>query len=125
MQNFKGVLMKVLNVSLITICLLSVAGCIDAAPRDTTPRVAHSQRVINVSIGKPVTRLIDQWGAPTKSYTISGREYVVYVEEGTRSGGSRRYGSAYSYSYVGCTWTWEIKNGIIVSGNAVGEDCDG
>ena len=116
--------MKMLKALLLPFVLFGVTSCIDAAPRDTTPKIPWRQELINDWTGKAVSRIIAKWGAPDKSLHIAGREYVVYVDEGTRSGGSQRYGSAYSYSYVGCTWTLEIKNGIIVGGNAVGPTCD-
>ena len=118
--------MKMLKALLLPLVLFGVVSCIDAAPRDTTPKIPWSQEVINAWVGRPVTRLLSSpnWGAPTKTYTISGREYVVYEFTGTQSGGSQRYGSAYSYTYVGCTHTWEIRNGIIVGGSANGPTCD-
>ena len=116
--------MRKLKTLTLAVIFLIVAGCIDAAPRDRTPTIPWSQEVINDWTGKRVSSIITHWGAPTKSLTIAGKEYIVYVRTGTESGGSQRYGSAYSYSYVGCTWTWEIRNGIIVGGNAVGPTCD-
>ena len=118
--------MRDLKIVFLPVVLFGLVSCIGAEPRSTAPEVPHSQRVINSWIGKPVSRILasPDWGGPTKTFTISGKEYLVYEYTGTRSGGSQRYGSAYSYSYVGCTWTLEIKNGIIVGGNAVGEDCN-
>ena len=121
MQKFKTLVLSLV--------LLIPTACIDAAPRgavsrDTSPKISHSQSVINSYIGERVSELIRHLGAPTKSLHISGKEYIVYVREGTRSGGSQRYGSAYSYSYVGCTWTWEIFRGTIVGGTANGPECN-
>ena len=119
--------MRNLKIGLLPVVLLGLASCIDAAPRNTAPKIPWSQEVTNAWVGRPVTRLLSSpnWGAPTKTYTISGREYVVYVREGTVVSRGSQYSGGYAYNYVGCTWTWEIKNGIIVSGNGVGEDCDG
>ena len=70
--------MKELKTLLATMTLLSMASCIDAAPRNPTQRAAtsgipHYQEVINSGIGKPVTRLIDQWGPPVRTLRIGGR----------------------------------------------------
>ena len=116
--------MQQVKILVLTVIMLGTTACIDAAPRDRTPRIPESQRLISTWIGKPVSRMITRLGAPTKTFAIAGKEYLVYEYTGTRSGGSQRYGSAYSYSYVGCTWTWEIRNGIIVGGNAVGPGCN-
>ena len=118
--------MKNFKIALLLSVLFGLVSCIDAAPRNTTPKIPWSQEVINAWVGRPVSRILSSpnWGGPDKSYTISGKEYVVYVMTGTQSGGSRRYGSAYSYTYVDCTWTWEIRNGIIVGGSAAGPGCD-
>ena len=73
MKNFKIVLLPVI--------LLGVASCVDAEPRSTTPttpKISYSQQVINNAIGKPVTRLINQWGPPDRSFRTGGKEYLVY-----------------------------------------------
>ena len=121
--------MKKLNALLVIIALLSVASCIDATPRDSTPRATPGipayQRIINSGIGKPVTRLIDQWGPPARTFTLAGKEYIVYVFESTitqgGSPGSRFQSgtSGYSYDVTDCTYTFEIRRGTIVGGNAV------
>ena len=123
--------MKNLKVAVLSLIVFGVVSCIDAAPRDaaprdTRPKIPWSQEVINSWIGASVTKMIKSgdWGAPTKTYTISGKEYVVYVREGSYSHPGGRFSSGYSSSYVGCTWTWEIRNGRIVGGSAAGGRCN-
>ena len=106
-----------------------MASCVDAGPRGSSPRTTASgipkyQEIINSTIGKPVTRLIDQWGAPDKTFRIAGKEYLVYLNKSTitQPGSSNRYGlssGGYSYSVTDCTWNFEIRQGIVVGGNAV------
>ena len=115
MKNFKIVLLLVI--------LFGVTSCIDAAPRDSTPRISVRQSVINSWIGAPVTRIMNKWErAPDKSLTIAGKEYIVF--ETPYTGGTVGYTGSTSYTYIGCTWTFEIKNGIIVGGTATGRHCD-
>ena len=115
--------MKMLKVLLLPWVLFGVVSCIDAAPRDRTPTIPWRQEVINDWIGKPVTRIMQIWErAPDKSLQIAGREYVVFETPYTRS--TSGYTGASSYTYIGCTWTFEIKNGIIVGGIASGQRCD-
>ena len=121
--------MKNLKVAVLSLIVFGVVSCIDAAPRDaaprdTRPKIPWSQEVINSWIGASVTKIIKHWGAPDKTYTISGKEYVVYVNEGSYSHPGGRFSSGYSSSYVGCTVTFEIRNGTIVGGNAVGPSCN-
>ena len=122
--------MKALKTLLVTVTLLSMVSCIDAAPRNTTPRgttpqIPAYQEVVNSAIGKPVSRLISQWGPPTRTFTLAGKEYIVYVTESTitqgGSPGSRFQSgtSGYAYDVTDCTYTFEIRRGIIVGGNAV------
>ena len=119
--------MKALKTLLLTIVLLNMVSCIDAAPRDSGPKISYSQSVINDWIGKPVTRIMAKWGAPDRVFTTGGKEYHVHESTYTVRGTISRYSNygTSSYQYVGCTWTFEIKNGIIVGGSAVGQECDG
>ena len=116
-------MMHYLKTGLLAVMLSILVSCIDAAPRDNTPKISASQRKINNWTGYPVESIIKSWGAPDKTYTIAGKEYVVYVDEGTKSY-LGAHGGGYSYDYVGCTWTWEISRGTIVGGNAVGPTCN-
>ena len=116
MQHLKALLLSSL--------LASLLSCVDAAPRDTTHRISHSQGVINSWLGSYAATMLKSkdWGAPTKTYTISGREYIVYVRNYNRWT-SGRTGST-SYDYVGCTWSWEIRDELIVGGSATGPECN-
>ena len=118
--------MKNFKIWFLPVVLFGVVSCIDAEPRNAAPKIPWSQEVINAWVGRPVTRILSSpnWGAPTKTYTISGKEYVVYVNEGSYSHPGGRFSSGYSSSYVGCTVTFEIRNGTIVGGNAVGPSCN-
>ena len=122
--------MKKIKILVVSLVLLSLAACIDAAPRSSTSRVTTSgipqyQEIINNWTGKQVSSIIKYWGAPTKTFTIAGKEYIVYIDESTVTDpgvpGSRyRSGtSGYSYDVTDCTWTFEIRRGTIVGGNAV------
>ena len=114
--------MENLKIVLLLSVLFGVTSCIDAAPRDSTPKISVRQRVINSYVGSPVTNIITKWRAPDKSLHIAGKEYIVY--ETTYYRNTWGVTGSSSYEYVGCTWTWEIKNGIIVSGSASGHRCD-
>ena len=118
--------MQYLKMALLASLMASLLGCVEAGPRDSTPGISKSQQAINSWAGFHVETMLESkdWGAPNKTLRISGKEYIVYVDEGTRSGGSRQYGTAYSYSYVGCTWSWEIARGRIVGGSASGPTCN-
>ena len=121
--------MKEFKSLLVTMVLLSMASCVDAGPRNSSPRTTPSgipkyQEIINSAIGKPVSKLMAEWGPPAKTFRLAGKEYVVYIFDSTVShpGTSNRYGtgsSGYSYDVTDCTWTFEIRRGIIVGGNAV------
>ena len=115
--------MRRLKLFMLFLIVVGEVSCVDATPRASTPKISPTQEMINSWLGVPVTRIIADWGAPTKTYTISGKEYVVYVDEGTKSY-LGAHGGGYSYDYVGCTWTWEISRGTIVGGNAVGPTCN-
>ena len=77
------------------------------------------QKVINNWTGAPVIEIMNRWGAPTKSLTIAGKEYVVYIDESVITNSGSRYSGGYSYDITDCTWTFEIRRGFIVGGNAV------
>ena len=116
--------MKELKMLLLTIVCFTMVSCIDATLRDSTSKIPVRQSVINSWIGKPVTRIMSKWErAPDKSLTIAGKEYIVY-ETPYQKSYSSQYRGGYSYEYIGCTWTFEIKNGIIVGGTATGSRCD-
>ena len=114
--------MKNLKIVLLPWVLFGLVSCIDAAPRDTSFNIPKSQRTINNWTGLPVSKIIAEWRAPDKSLHIAGKEYIVY--ETTYYRNTWGVTGSSSYEYVGCTWTWEIKNGIIVSGSASGHRCD-
>ena len=119
--------MQYLKIALLALSLISLLGCVEAGPRDNSPRVSHSQGVINSWVGTYVEVILESkdWGAPTKTLRINGKEYLVYVREGTVVSPGSRYSGGYSYNYVGCTWSWEIARGRIVGGSASGPDCNG
>ena len=126
MQNFKTLLL--------VSALSSLVSCVDAAsrnaPRDTTPTLPGGQRIVNGWIGGSVTEMIEKLGAPTKTFMVAGKEYIVYVYTSTVTdpggpGSVYRSGTGgYSYKVTDCTYTFEIRRGIIVGGNAVGSNCN-
>ena len=129
--------MEKLKFLLVTMVLLTVLGCVDAASRETTPRsntsgIPHYQGVINSWTGKLVSSIITHWGPPDKTLNIAGKEYIVYekwTDETFVTPGSSGYynhglggraSSSYVKSVLECTYTFEIRRGIIVGGNVTG-----
>ena len=122
--------MRHLKLLFLALLPMSLVSCVDAAPRaatprDTTPKIPRYQQIINNWTGLLVEDLIREWGAPDKTFRIAGKEYIVYVNGSTitQPGSTGYYGmsgsSGYSYRVTNCTWTFEIRRGIIVNGNAV------
>ena len=126
--------MKNFKLACLPMILVGVTSCIDAAPRETTQSTPSGippyQRVVNGWIGDTATEMIKQWGPPDQSLRIAGKEYIVYekwTSEGYQSPSYSRYyygynrpSTSFSSRTLECTFTFEIRQGIIVGGNVTG-----
>ncbi len=65
-------------------------------------------------IGYPESRLIGQWGVPTKTYDTLTARYVSYLKDGITDKGSNKY----------CETVFTIINGQVASWAIEGNGCE-
>jgi len=94
-----------------SIALMMLFGCA------SYPSVARYESILNTWVGHSETELIGSWGQPNGIYQSGIYQYLTY------SGGRNLY---YMNGYVlpvGCTTTFTVSNGVILTWGFEGNAC--
>ncbi|MCH2276460.1 hypothetical protein [Thalassospira sp.] len=122
---------KYLNVAVIAVALLVLAGCMTAS---------KYEEILNSWVGQSEQSLIASWGPPTSHYDAGNAKYLTYSNQGsmTLPGTQPTYQSTvignqiYTTSYGGsapttialsCQQTFTVVRGYITSWRYQGNNC--
>ncbi len=141
--------MQKLSNLVVVAALLSITSCVaPTAKQENKARLDPYEKIVKRAIAKPVSEIIEEWGAPMKSYTQHNREYLVFeglvatqkhfgkgpdrcdkmpvpvIDFRTCQRNPETYSGPKGYAdYVVCVYVFEISKGVVVSGEGKGGGC--
>ena len=120
--------MDIFRLHLLVILIFSLVGCAETkSPNNPYPRPypkkPYYKEVIRWWVGKPLNKLVRDWGAPTKTYRTNTIKFVIYHHQMRHSPIYIR-GSGFQWKTAYCIYTFELsKKDIILRVSAEGWAC--
>jgi len=106
---------------------LGLTGCVDTKPSPSGrpyPSDPYYKQIARSAIGKPLNRLVRQWGFPDNTYSTNDIKFVIYNKPLRYK--LRRVSDGASYWQTAyCTYTFELsrKKDIILRAKGEGWAC--
>ena len=118
------------NIRLLVVFLvvtLGLVGCVDTKPSGRPyPSDPYYKQIVRSAIGKPLNRLVRQWGFPDNTYSTNDIKFVIYNKPLRYKTPNLIYPQHLTllWQTAYCTYTFELsKKDIILRGKGEGWAC--